>query len=98
MEEVTKLLMAGFIREVYYLDWLANVVLMKKANGKWRMCVDFMDLNKACPKDNFPLPRIDQLMDSTAGHKLLTFMDAFSGYNQIKMAEEDQEKTAFITS
>ena len=71
---------------------------MKKANGKWRMCVDFTDLNKACPKDSFPLPRIDQLVDSTAGHKLLTFMDAFSGYNQIKMAEEDQEKTAFITS
>ena len=71
---------------------------MKKANGKWRMCVDFMDLNKACPKDSFPLPRINQLVDSTAGHKLLTFVDAFSGYNQIKMAEEDQEKTAFITS
>ena len=62
------------------------------------MCVDFSDLNKACPKDSYPLPRIDQLVDSTAGHKLLTFMDAFSGYNQIKMAEEDQEKTAFITS
>ena len=59
---------------------------------------DFMDLNKACPKDSFPLPRIDQLVDSTAGHKLLTFMDAFSRYNQIKMDEEDQEKTAFITS
>ena len=62
------------------------------------MCVDFMDLNKAYPKDSFPLPRIYQLVDSTAGHKLLTFMDAFSGYNQIKMAKEDQEKTAFITS
>ena len=97
-EEVTKLLTVGFIREVYYPDWLANVVLVKKANGKWRMCVDFTDLNKACPKDSFPLPRIDQLVDSTAGHKLLTFMDAFSGYNQIKMDEEDQEKTAFITS
>ena len=97
-EEVTKLLAVGFIREVYYPDWLANVVLVKKANGKWRMCVNFTDLNKACLKDNFPLPRIDQLVDSTAGHKLLTFMDAFSGYNQIKMAEEDQEKTAFIMS
>ena len=89
---------AGFIREVYYLEWLANVVLVKKANGKWRMYVDFTDLNKACPKDSFPFPRIDQLVESTAGHKLLTFMDAFSGYNQIKMTKEDQEKTAFITS
>ena len=60
--------------------------------------MDFTDLNKACPKDSFPLPRIDQLVESTAEHKLLTFMNAFSGYNQIKMAEEDQEKTAFITS
>nr|XP_023910509.1 uncharacterized protein LOC112022164 [Quercus suber] len=97
-DEVNKLLAAGFIREVYYPDWLANIVLVKKANGKWRMCVDFTALNKACLKDNFPLPRIDQLVDSTAGHKLLTFIDAFSGYNQIKMAEQDQEKTAFITS
>ncbi|XP_050277987.1 uncharacterized protein LOC126719481 [Quercus robur] len=78
-EEVTKLLTAGFIREVYYPEWLANVVLVKKANGKWRMYVDFTNLNKACPNDSFPLPRIDQLVDSTAGHKLLTFMDAFSG-------------------
>ena len=62
------------------------------------MCVDFTDLNKACLKDSFPLPRIDQLVDSTTGHKLLTFMDTFSGYNQIKMVEEDQDKTAFITS
>ena len=75
-KEVAKLLTADFIHKVYYPDWLANVVLVKKANGKWRMCVDFMDLNKACPKDSFPLPRIDQLMDSTTGHKLLTFMDA----------------------
>ena len=69
--------MAKFIREVYYPDWLANVVMVKKANGKWRMCVDFTDLNKACPKDSYHLPRIDQLVDSTAGHKLLSFMDAF---------------------
>ena len=97
-DKVSKLLLVGFIREVYYPDSLANVVLVKKANGKWRMCMDFTDLNKACPKDSFPLPRIDQLVDSTAGHKLLTFMGAFSRYNQIKMAEEDQEKTTFITS
>ena len=62
---------------------------MKKVNEKWRMCVNFMDLNKTCPKDSFLLPRIDQLVDSIAGHRLLTFMDAFSRYNQIKMAEED---------
>ena len=62
------------------------------------MCVDFTDLNKACPKDSFPLPRIDQLVDSTFGHKLLSFMDAFSGYNLILMNEDDQEKTSFITS
>ena len=97
-DEVAILLSTGFIREVYYPDWLANVILVKKANGKWRMCVDFTNLNRACPKDSFPLPRIDQLVDSIAGHKLLTFMDAFSGYNQIKKAEEDQEKTTFITS
>ena len=96
--KVKKLLSAGFIWEVYYPDWLTNVVLVKKANEKWRMCVDFTDLNKACPKDSFPLSNIDQLVDSTAGHKLLTFMDAFSRYNQIKMAKEDQEKIAFITS
>uniref|UniRef100_A0A2N9FQE6 Integrase catalytic domain-containing protein n=1 Tax=Fagus sylvatica TaxID=28930 RepID=A0A2N9FQE6_FAGSY len=88
MEEVDKLLKAGFIREVYYPEWLANVVMVKKSTGKWRMCVDFTDLNKACPKDSYPLPRIDQLVDSTAGHKLLSFMDAFSGYNQIQMTEE----------
>lgn len=60
--------------------------------------MDFTDLNKACPKDNYPLPRIDQLVDSTAGHRLLSFMDAFSGYNQIRMDEADQEKTSFVTS
>ena len=80
------------------MNQLANVVLVKKANGKWRMCVNFTDLNKACPKDSFPLLRINQLVDFTIGHKLLTFMDAFSRYNQIKMVEEDQEKTAFVTS
>jgi len=90
-------LKARFIREVDYPEWLANVVLVKKSNGKWRMCVDFTDLNKACPKDSFPLPRIDLLVDSTSGHELLSFMDAFSGYNQIYMEEADQEKTAFIT-
>ena len=98
MDEVNKLLVANFIREVHNPEWLANVVMVKKANEKWRMCVDFIDLNQTYPKDSFPLPRIDQLVDSIARHKLLTFMDAFSGYNQIQMAKEDQEKTAFITS
>ena len=88
-EEVEKLLEADFIKKVFYLDWLANVVMVKKSNGKWRMCIDFTNLNKACPNDSFSLPRIDQLVDSTAGHKLLSFMDAFFGYNQILMDEDD---------
>ena len=82
-------MLVGFIQEVYYPNWLANVILVKKANEKWRMCVDFIDLNKAYPKDSFPLPRINQIVDSIVGHKLLMFMDAFSGYNQIKMAKEN---------
>ena len=88
-EEVQKLTTAQFIWEVYYPNWLANVVMVKKANSKWRMCVDFTDLNKACLKDSYPLPHNDQLVDSTAGHQLLSFMDAFSRYNQIKMDEAD---------
>ena len=72
--------------------------MVKKANGKWRMCVNFTNLNKACPKYSYLLPRIDQLVDSTASHKLLSFMDAFSRYNQIRMDEADQEKTSFVTS
>jgi hypothetical protein len=77
---------------------LVNVVLVKKTTRKWRMCVDFTNLNKACPKDSFLLPRIDLLVDSTSGHELLTFMDAFSGYNQIHMDVIDHEKTSFITN
>ena len=95
--EVNKLLEAGFIRKLDYNEWLSNVVLVRKKDGRWRMCVDFTDLNKACPKDSFPLPRIDQLVDSTSGHELLSFMDAFSGYNQIRMDSKDEAKTAFIT-
>ena len=96
--EVHKLQEADFIREVYYPNWLANVVMVMKANGKWMMCMDFTDLNRACPKDSYPLLRIDILVDSTARHQLLSFMDAFSGYNQIKLDEVDQEKTSFVTS
>ena len=73
-------------------------MIVKKANGKWRICVDFTDLNKVCPKDSYSLSRIDQLVNSTVSHQLLRFMDAFLGYNQIKMDEVDQEKTSFITS
>ena len=98
VEEVQKLLGTEFIREVYYPDWLANVVMVKKDNGKWRMCVDFTDLNRVCPKDSYPFPRIDNLVDSTTRHELLSFMDAFSSYNQIRMEETDQEKTSFVTS
>ena len=97
-EEVGKLLQAGAIREVEYPEWLANVVLVKTVNGKWRLCIDFTDINKACPKDSFPLPRIDLIVDATAGHELLSFMDAFFGYNQISMDTDDQEKTSFVTA
>ena len=97
-EEVSKLLQARAIREVEYPEWLANVVLVKKANGKWRLCIDFTDIKKACPKDSFPLPRIDLIVDATAGHELLSFMDAFSDYNQISMDPNDQEKTSFVTA
>ncbi|CAL9018927.1 unnamed protein product, partial [Prunus brigantina] len=91
------LLAAGFIEEVSYAEWLANVVLVaKKDKGLWRVCVDYTDLNKACPKDNFPLPRIDQLVDSTSGNQLLSFIDTYSGYNQIMMHEDDRVKTSFI--
>ena len=74
---------------MFYPDWLANIVMVKKANRNWRMCVDFTNLNKACPKDNYPLPWIDILVNSTARHQLLSFIDAFSGYNQIKLDEAD---------
>ena len=80
-DEIDKLVQAKFVREVQYSTWLSNVVLVKKANGKWRMCVDFTDLNKACPKDIFPFPAIDLMVNSTAGYEMLSFMDAFSGYN-----------------
>nr|XP_025676136.1 uncharacterized protein LOC112776263 [Arachis hypogaea] len=95
--EVQKLIHANFIREIRFTTWLANVVMVRKNNGKWRMCVDFTDLNKACPKDAYPLPCIDTLVDNSCGYGTLSFMDAYSGYNQILMHKMDQEKTAFIT-
>jgi hypothetical protein len=95
--EIAKLLAAGFIKEVYHSDWLANSVLVKKKNGKWRMCVDYTSLNKVCPKDPFPLPRIDQIVDSMSGCEIPSSLDAYSGYHQIAMKESDQLATSFIT-
>src|SRR5664279_4723025 len=97
VREVEKLKEAKIIHEVVHAEWVANPVVVPKHTGGGRLCVDFTDLNKACPKDPYPLPRIDQIVDSTAGCDLLCFLDAFSGYHQIKMAKEDEEKTAFIT-
>src|SRR5579883_2485065 len=96
--EITKLLAAGFIKEVFHPEWLANPILVQKMNNiEWRMCVDYTDLNKHCPKDSFGLPRIYQVVDSTAGCTLLCFLDCYSGYHQIALKEEDQIKTSFIT-
>jgi hypothetical protein len=95
--EVKRLLSAGVIREVTYPEWLANTVMVKKANGKWRMCIDFTDLNKVCQKDEFPLPRIDSLVDATAFSELMSLLDCYSGYHQIWMKKEDEPKTSFIT-
>ena len=94
---MAKLKRAGAIKEVFYPEWLANTVVVKKKSGKWRVCVDFIDLNKACPKDPLTMPWIDQLVDATAGHPRMSFLDAFQGYHQIPLALEDQEKTAFVT-
>lgn len=95
-EELAKLLEAGFIKEIKHPDWLVNLVMVPKKDKSWRLCVDFKDFNKVCPKDCFPLPHINQIIDATAGHDSLCFLDAYSGYRQIKM-ECDQAATAFIT-
>ena len=87
--EVARLLAAGFIKEVYHPEWLANPVLVRKKNKEWRMCINYTDLNKHCPKDPFSLPRIDEVVDSTAGCELLSFLDCYSGYHQISLREED---------
>ena len=96
-EEVQKQFDAGFLQTISYPSWIANIVPVPKKDGKVRMCVDYRDLNRSSPKDDFPLPHIDVLVDNTAHAKVFSFMDGFSGYNQIKMAPEDMEKTAFIT-
>ena len=93
-EEVKKQLDAGFLEVSKYPQWVANIVLVPKKDGKVRMCVDYRDLNRASPKDNFPLPHIDTLVDNTA--KCSLFLNEFSGYNQIKMASEDMKKTTFL--
>jgi hypothetical protein len=93
--EVDKLIVAGFIREVKYPTWVSSIVPVKKKNGQIRICVDFRDLNKACLKDDFYIPISEILIDSTTGYEIFSFMDGFSGYNQIKMAPEDEELTTF---
>jgi hypothetical protein len=95
--EVHRLLEANFIEPIAYPTWLANIVMVQKKNGKWRMCIDFTSLNKACPKDNFPLPWIDKIVDSAAGCEVMSLLDCFSGYLQIYMKEEDKASTSFIT-
>ena len=94
--EVTKLKQARAIKEVFYPQWLANTVVVKKKTGKWRVCVDFIDLNRAYPKDPFPMSRIDQLVDATVGHPRMSFLDAFQGYHQIPLATDDQEKQLLL--
>jgi hypothetical protein len=95
--EVQRLQDAKVIREVLYPVWLANTVPVKKKNGKWRLCVDFTDLNKACKKDDFPLERVDKIVDDAANSEILSLLDMFSGYHQIRVRREDEEKTSFIT-
>ena len=90
-------LKARLIREIKYPEWMANVVVVLKKGGKWKVCVDYTDLNEACPRGSFPLPRIDQIVYASTGHGMLLFLDAFSGYHQIPMHSQDVEKTAFIT-
>ena len=96
-DKVMKLKRAGTIKEVFYLEWLANTVVVKKKTGKWRVYVDFTDLNKTYPKDPFPMPRIDQLVDAIVGHPRMSILDAFQGYHQIPLAQDDQERTTFVT-
>ncbi|XP_019256302.1 PREDICTED: uncharacterized protein LOC109234691 [Nicotiana attenuata] len=95
--EVNKLIETGFIREVKYPSWISNIVPVNKKNGQIRVCIDFRDLNKACPKDDFSLPIIELMVDATTGHEAMSFMDGSSRYNQIRMSPNDEECTAFRT-
>ena len=94
-EEIMRLYEAGFIRPCRYAEWVSSIVPVEKKNGKMRVCIDFRNLNKATPKDEYPMPNADLLVDAAAGNKILSFMDGNAGYNQIFMAEEDISKTAF---
>ena len=93
--EVKKLIESGFIREEQHPNWVANIIPVLKKNGKIRVCIDFRDLNSACPKDDFPLPITDVIIDNTCVFERISFMDGFSGYNQIKMYPDDEKHTSF---
>jgi hypothetical protein len=95
--EVNKLLEVGLIRPVHYPSWLANPVLLEKPEKSWRMCINYTSLNKSCPKDEYPLPCICQIVDSTVSCELLSFLDAYSSYHQIRLIVDDEEKIVFIT-
>jgi hypothetical protein len=96
-QEVNRLLEVGFIRLVDYTSWLVNSVHVEKSNGSWCLCIYYTSLNKACPKDEYPLPHICQIVDSTMSCELLSFLDAYSDYHQISLTIDDEEKTMFIT-
>ena len=95
-EELKRLKQARDIKEEFFPEWLSNTVVVKKKIGKWRVCIDFTDLNQACLKDPFPVPKIDQLVDAIVRHQRMSFLESFQGYHQIALAPEDQEKTSFI--
>ncbi|GJU98220.1 reverse transcriptase domain-containing protein [Tanacetum coccineum] len=97
MKEVEEWIRAGIVRPVRYLTWISNPVLVKKVDDTWRMCIDFKNLNSACPKDYYPLPEIDLKIEAVMGFLFICFLDACKGYHQIQMSEEDEEKTAFYT-
>ncbi|GAA0142582.1 hypothetical protein LIER_03446 [Lithospermum erythrorhizon] len=96
-KEAEELVKANAIRELQFPEWIANVVMVKKYNNKWRMCTEFTNLNKACPKDYYPLLCLERLVDGSAGHKVFEFLDASRGYHQILLHDDDQEKVAFVT-
>ncbi|CAA0824193.1 Unknown protein, partial [Striga hermonthica] len=97
-EEVNKLIDNKFVKEAKYPTWISNPVLVKKATGLWHLCIDFSDLNQACPKDSYPIPHIDYMVDATSGHQLMSFLDAYSGYNQISMHPDDAEHTSLYSA